>query len=173
MAKTVNQDVNSVGLYTPYHTRERGGADGLVGTLYVDGAAVGDATGGALTIQIRMRRQEFGFPLIWVPTVIVGSDNLAAAEAIQFSYDSTGNRRIDGGLVQTVLAVRSIDNAAVMQNVSVPIEGVSDAQAVVFGTIWPSNTDTKVYHLHMFGPVFDLQVIARQGDVDVLLAGMR
>lgn len=164
----------SAGLYTPYHTLGRGGSNGLVGSLSVDAEATGDSGGGSVTVALNMGRQEFGFPILWVPTVIAIRDNLAAAENVALIYDSTNNRRLAASFHEVVVGLRSgATNTALMSNVSIPVEGDAVAPAGIFAAIWPTNTDTKSYHLHMFGPVFDLQVIAKQGEIDLLAAGVR
>lgn len=174
MAVVQERNVSDVGLYVPYHATNRGQSNGLVGTLQVNAEATGTATGGAVTIQVNMRREEFGFPLIWVPTIITARDNLATAEGIFFQYSSVGNRRLNSSLTETVLALAVAGvNAAVMPNASVPIEGVDAVQAAVFEVLWATNTDTKIYHAHIFGPVYDLQVISRGGLIEPLLAGLR
>lgn len=164
---------SSSSLFTPFHTKGRGSPNGLVGTVSVDALTTGDATGGTVTINLRMGRQEFGFPILWVPTIINTKDNLAAAEPVFFAYTSAGNRRLRGPLEEVVTALRASSvNTAIMTNVSVPIEGVG-AVDQVFTVVWDTNTDTLAYHLHMFGAVYDLQVIARNGGIDPIVAGLR
>ncbi len=178
-AMAVNQDRNmaqeTTARYVPWHTRGRGEGNGLVGTLSVDALATGDATGGTVAINLRMTREVFGFPMLFVPTIINTKDNLAAAEEVLFIYTPEGNGRLLSRLEEGVLALDAGGvNTAIMTNTSVPIEGVgSEANLDVFSVVWNTNTNSLAYHLHMFGPVYDLQVIAKLGILDQLAAGLR
>jgi len=174
VAVATTRFVNASGLYVPYHQARRATESGLVGTLDVDAEATGAAGGGEVSITIAMRREEFGFPLLWVPTKVSSRDNLAAAEEVAIFFISAGNRRLSDNVFEVLLAVRQgTTDAAVMENIAIPIEGVSETQQGVLGATWSTNTDTKTYHLHAFGPVYDLQLIARLGLVDPMLAGIR
>lgn len=174
MSVVTDNAVQFQGEYVPFHTAGRGGRNGLVGTLGVDAQATGDAGGGSVTLNLNMRREEFGFPILWVPTVVSLFDNLATAENVIGKFESAGNRRLDFGLRQIATMVQvGADNVGIIENVTVPIEGIGIASARVYQAFWASNVDTKAYHLHMFGAVFDLQVIARLGEIDLLAAGMR
>lgn len=162
------------GNFVPFHTLSRGGSNGLVGTLYVDAEVVGDAGGGGVTLRMALGRNDLGFPALWVPTVIGSRDDLATAEVVTFIYDFTNNRRLSSNVHETKLALQAgTVNAALMENTAVPIEPDSDVPAEVFDVIWQTNTLNKVYHLHMFGPVYDLQLIAAGGFIDEFAAGLR
>lgn len=170
--ETVNE--MSVQLFTPYHQSQRGGDNSMVGTICVDAEATGDAGGGTVSVVLNMAKEEFGFPILFIPTRIASRDNLAAAEVVIFTSDLTGNRRLNTSFQEHILAVRAGNiNSAVLGNVTVPIEGDGEASAAVFRATWQTNTDTKGYHLHMFGPVFDLQTVARRNYIDLLAAGVR
>lgn len=162
------------GNFVPFHTLNRGGDNGLVGTFFVDAEVTGDSGGGGVTLRQGLGRNDLGFPWLWVPTIVASRDNLATAEVVTFIYDLTNNRRLSASLHETKLALQAgAVNAALMENTSVPIEPDSDVSAEVFDVIWQTNTDTKIYHLHMFGPVYDLQLIAAGGHVDEFAAGLR
>lgn len=173
MAVVSNNEVED-GLYVPYHQLGRAGPSGLVGTLHVDATATGAAGGGTVSIVVRMKREEFGFPILWVPTVIALVDNLAAAENAIARYEGAANRRISSTIHQIVTMLQvGTDNIGVVENLTVPIEGITGVDAAIFSGVWDTNTDTKIYHVHMFGPVYDLQMIADQGEIDILAAGVR
>lgn len=160
-------------LYVPYHQEGRGEGNGLVGTLHVDAEATGAAGGGTVTVSLAMSREEFGFPLVFVPTYISAQDNLAAAEEVRLTYNGE-NPRLSSSLADAILLVRTAaTNQGVFNNASIPIEGNNIASGIVIQMQWITNTDTKVYHMHLFGPVFDLQVIAKNGFVDPMMAGLR
>lgn len=164
----------SGGLYVPFHQKSRGDGYTPVGTLYVDGGATGAAGGGTVSIAISMRALEFGFRLAWVITQMSISDNLGTAEVVELSYQAAGNRRINSAIVfaQSTLDAGAQDGA-LLEIGAIPIEGVSQTQGDVFKAQWQTNTDTKSYHLHAFGPVYDLELIAQSGRVPPLLAGIR
>ncbi len=164
--------------YVPYHIGQRGGDEGNtpVGTLDVDAEATGAAGGGAVTLRIFLARQVFGFPMMWVPTIVSLLDNLSSAEVAVVRYGVTGNVRMTAGLEQavTLVANSGTGNAGQTENVTIPIEPSTDSAQEVLQAIWDTNTDTKVYHMHVFGPVYDLQVLAENGArVPNLMAGIR
>lgn len=163
-------------LFVPWHTATRGG-DGSnpVGTIAVDALATGAAGGGTVTLRLQQSIEQFGFPLVWVPTWIAVTDNLASAEPVQLTLGSTGNRRLNADVSHTILTVadgQGLNNGN-LENVTVPIEGRTVADGTVITAVWDTNTDTKSYHIHAFGAVFDLQLLAREGQVWPLLAGLR
>ncbi len=163
----------SAGLYVPYHTEFRA-MDGLVGTVQIDAETVGDASGGTVTIAIAMTRDVFGFPTMVVPTQISASDILAAAEPVDITYRSQGNRRLSIAIGEVVVSLQgAIGNIAVANNVSIPIEGVDETERDILRAVWATNTNTFSYHLHVFAVVFDLQVVARGAGVHPLMAGIR
>lgn len=162
------------GLYVPFHQKSRGDGYTPVGTLFVDGTATGAAGGGTVSLAISMRAQEFGFRLAWVITNLSISDNLSTAEAVEMSYQAGGNRRINGAIVFSAFPVDvGGQNAVLVEPGAVPIEGVNQTQGDVLKALWATNTDTKLYHMHAFGPVYDLELIALIGRVPDLLAGIR
>jgi len=165
------------GIYQPWHTPWRGGPQGKdpVGTLVVDGGVVGDASGGSVTVAIEMRRTEFGFRVLWVPTQITARDN-ATAENVNLAFVSNGNKRIATDLVEALVMVlgASSTNSGRGTLSALPIEGSSEADSQrVLSAVWDTNADTKTYHLHAFGPVFDMEQIAREGAISEFLSGVR
>ncbi len=176
MSVTADRSVADNGLFVPWRTAKRGGRDGgePVGTLSIDGGAVGDATAGTFALRITANREEFGFPGIFVPTHMTIRDNLASAEVVRLAYVTAGNERLNGDIEQHVLAIAGAAglNVASFGNVGIPIEffGVN---TVIMQASWSTNTDTKVYHFHVFGYMFDAQIIAREGRIGELLAGIR
>lgn len=163
------------GLYVPYHSKYRGAHTTPVGTLYIDAGATGAAGGGTVTVAIAMRSQEFGFRLIWIPTHVSVRDNLATAEIVQFVIDANGNRRTSSAIVIPAVTVRdtSGENSILIDIGAIPLEGGSVAPADVLRAVWGTNTDTIGYHVHAFGPVYDLEQMAEIGDVPELMAGIR
>lgn len=162
-------------LYVPLHSRVPGGDDGKspVGTVSIDMGTVGDATGGLARAQLKMRRIEFGFRPIIVPTLITVQDNLAAVGVVEVEYSQSQWRLgTSTNLVVTTVAGPNINQ------VSVPLNGMVfevEPQAVteVLLVSWATNTDTKIYHCHIFGAVFDAEVIEQRGSISELLAGVR
>lgn len=173
MAVSQTRNVNS-GDFIPYHTERRGEPDGLVGVCSKDAEATGAAGGGTVSIIIQARRDIFGFPWTWVPTAIVIEDNLAAAEEVEVTHSADGNRVLGASLRESVLTVRTgSNNHGVKSVVAIPVEpSLEDNTAIILAT-WPTNTDGKTYHLHVFGPVFDMQWLARNGNISPMLAGLR
>lgn len=166
--------LDDVGLYVPYHTGGRGRYSGLVGMLGMDANATGLAGGGSVTISITASKDAFGFPFTWVPTFIGVDDNLAAAEEVRVSYNGDGNRLLAFSPAQNALSVRSgSQNTGVFSNLAIPIEPDGEDPVGILTAVWPTNTDTKLYHLHVFGPVYDMQVIARNYEITEMLAGLR
>lgn len=160
--------------YVPYHTASRGAPDGMVGFLSVDAEVTGAAGGGTAQVTLLAGREVLGFPWTWVPTNIGSQDNLATAEEVAFRYIAAGNRMLTTDIRETQLAIQSnVTNVAKKVDVALPIEPDSLVAVAIFVLNWPTNVDTKVYHLHMAGPVFDMQWIAKQGAISPLLAGIR
>lgn len=165
----------SDGVFTPFRTTKRGGEGGQdpVGTLYVDAGATGAAGGGTVLLTIAMSAVEFGFSLLWVPTLITISDNLAAAEDVQFGWQATGNDRISTFMATTVPMLRAAGiNAGQQVQTGMLIDGFGSDLAIMSVT-WDTNTDTKIYHLHVFGPVYDGELLAKGDKIPELLAGLR
>lgn len=178
MAVSSTTSVQSDGLYVPFRNAQRGGPSGSdpVGTLFVNAEATGAAGGGTVTINITMRRQEFGFPIIWVPTYITTLDTLASVGKIVWSYLDTGNERLGASINEAVVAVATglAINAGVVAERGVAIDPTGETALAVMSAIWDDNVDTKAYHVHVFGAVFDRQVMAlSDGSVHDLLAGIR
>lgn len=163
------------GVYVPWRTAKRGGINGgdPVGTVSVDGGLTGDATAGTAAIIIRMSRDTFGFPIIMIPTHLSARDNLASPEVVRLAYVTQGNERMVGDIEQHVLALAGAAalNVANFDSLGIPIEGQGVDQ-IILQVTWSTNTDTKVYHAHVFGYVYDAQLIAREGRVEGRLAGL-
>lgn len=165
----------SAGLYVPYQTRYRGIGTGPVGTVYVDGTATGAAGGGTVTLSIAMRAIEFGFKVLWIPTQVSVRDTLASAEVVEFVFDAAGNLRLDSAVVipAVTVAMAQGGNSVLLDIGGIPIEGVTQAQGNVLRAVWATNTDTKAYHVHAFGPVYDMESMAKSGVLPDLMAGIR
>lgn len=172
----------SAGLFVPFRTAKRGGGVNSgggdpVGSFYIDGDLTGDASGGTATMVLAMARLEFGFHPIFVPTHIDASDNLATAEIVQLIYDPVGNARLSAGngIRQSKLSVAgSSTNDLLFDASGVLIEPSEVLQANVLDLVWKSNTDTKIYHFHVFGMMFDAEIMAREYvKVSELMMGVR
>lgn len=177
MAVVANADVGD-GLFVPFRTLIRGGPGGIdpVGTLMVNAEASGAAGGGTVTLNVRMRVQEFGFHAMWVPMYITVHDDLPSAEVVEFTFQNGGNERLSTILVEAITTVRTANasaNVGRVQSISVLIDPNSVAQATILRGVWATNTDGDTYHIHAYGPVFDGEVIARGGGVSQLVAGLR
>ncbi len=173
MSIVVNRTVLT-GSFVPYHQAQRGAGNGLVGTFSKDALATGDSGSGTVTINLDMRREEFGFPAVIVPLTINTEDDLASLEVVRTTFISAGNPRLEADLAEVVTPVSSGGfQFAVKDNVAVPLEGLDRTQRTVLSALWATNADGKKYHLHMYGLVYDLQLIARNGFVDPLMSGLR
>lgn len=169
----------TAGLFVPFRTGKRGGVGGgdPVGSYYFDGGASGAAGGGTVTIILAMSKEQFGFHALFVPTHIDASDNLAAAEEVQLIYDAAGNSRIaaGNGIRESRLAVAgSATNDVFFTAAGILIEGSEDADTSVLAAVWKTNTDGKAYHFHVFGMLFDAEIMAREeSKISELLMGVR
>ncbi len=174
LSVTANVALSS-GLFVPYHTRVRGGEDGKdpVGTVQVDGEATGDGSAGTVAVNIRMVREQFGFACMWVPTYIEIGTTENAVNVCEFRYRQEGNARLSGDMVEIVTTVAAFtQDGALLQLRGMPLEGVGVALVDVLRITFPSNTNTDFYHLHAFGPIYDLEVIRRKGGIAELIAGV-
>lgn len=167
----------SGGTYIPFRTARRGGVAGrdAVGTLSVDIETVGNGTGGTVTLGMTMARGNFGFHALWVPTRITVVDTLATAEVVVIAFVSAGNDRLRGPLDEAVLSIDRGDdrNIGVAKEFAILIDPGSRVEGQVLSALWQSNTDTKSYHLHAYGAIYDAEIIAREGGVSELVAGLR
>lgn len=175
MAVLVNREVAATGLYVPYHQAGRDASNALVGSLAVNAEATGDSGGGNVTIQLLMLRSEFGFPQLWVPTLIAAQDNLGTAEPVVFNYLSSGNRRLNANIAEVITMIDGggTSDFGHVENVSLPLEVDPGSDRSVLSMKWSTNTDGKIYHMHVVGPVYDLQMLAKDGYIDEMMAGLR
>lgn len=160
----------------PFRTKRRAGDRGVdpVGTLYVDATVTGDSGGGTATIDISMSKEEFGFHAIWVPTIIALSDVLASAVDVRFIWRSNGNERLSSSLQElvTMSTVQSIQFGAATVAKGLIVDPDQVGGDLVFSATWATNTDAFAYHLHVYGLVWDGQVMAARGQVPELMAGL-
>lgn len=176
MSVTATSQV-AAGLYTPFRGFDR--EAGPVGTLSVNAEVTGDASGGSVTAVISMAREEFGFHPIWVPTRVGTRDVLAVAEAVEFTFRGSGNDRLDSDIEEGVLATRVVGalNLAAFVALGVAIEVVSLPAVQVVQARWATNTNTLLYHLHVYGVLYDGTALARGKEkgksADLLLGGVR
>lgn len=175
MTVTVNVAVAD-SLYVPFRGFDR--EAGAVGTLFVDGNATGDAGGGNIVIRVFMGFIEFGFHPIWVVTRMSALDDLATPEVVNVAIANAGNERLDADLQENVLTLAGFDlNVANFGHLGVPIEPDSSTTGTVLIATWSTNTDTKAYHFHAFGLLYDAEAMARGKQkgrsADPLLGGIR
>lgn len=163
----------SVQHYVPFRGADR--AEGAVGTVNVDIQATGDGSGGTVKVVLDMSRVTFGFHALWVPTRVSSEDNIGAVEVVQLSWQRFGNERLAGTVTENVLTVRhGVENAAPFGELGLLIEPDLEVEAGVMQMLWQTNTDTKTYHLHAFGPVYDGEFMSRgRSGIPELLAGLR
>ncbi len=175
MAISQDRAVADIGLYVPFRGIDR--EVGFCGTLFLDASATGDASGGAIQIRILMSKFEFGFHPIFVPTRVSAFDN-ATAEVVVFQYGAVGNERISDTTREPKLGVAGFGgNSMTFESLGIPIEPILEGGGDVMGMQWLTNVDTKLYHAHIFGVIYDAEAMAR-GKVrgrklDVLLGGVR
>lgn len=175
MAVEDTTTIASAGLFVPYRTAMRAGMHRTepVGTLFIRGTVTGAAGGGTAIINISMAVQEFGFHAIWVPTTIVLQDSLASLEGIIFQYDDRGNERLATDIIEhvTPTTINSQQRGSV-ETTGVIIDPNVAGGNVVLKATWQTNTDTKVYIMTAFGPIWDGQVMAREGGVPEAFSGL-
>lgn len=178
MAVVQSRSINTpgVGLYVPFRTAMRGGesAGDPVGTLSVDAAATGTATGGNVDIVLSMSKLSFGFHPLFIPTHITTLDTLATAEVVTIAFDLRGSERMISSMHQAELALAGAAtlNIASFRGEGLLIEPDDEGLDVVMNAAWTTNEDGKAYHLHVFGYMFDAELLARAGRLSGLLGGV-
>ncbi len=176
MAVAATRSVGS-GLYVPFRGIDRRVSP--VGTLSIDATITGAAGGGTATITIAMAKDEFGFHPIWILTRAYVTEDNNVAQEVLFTYLAAGNERIQGSITEEVTSRVTIngDNVGNAGLLAIPIEPDQQSQADVFLARWAVNTDTNIYHLHMFGVLYDAQAMAASKEhgarVDTFMAGVR
>ncbi len=166
----------SSGDFVPFHQKVRGGVEGAVGSLACDFEATGDGSGGSVWINVSAADIEFGFRYLFVPTFVFTRDTLASAANISFGWVGTSNRRLQvlESYAQTLVAIAASGvNHAKADPSGIVIEGRTRAQGRIMRIAWPTNTNTFVYHVHVFGTMFDAELIEKQGSIHSLLTGIR
>lgn len=167
-------DDADLALYVPFRTSSRGGRDGgdPVGTLSINAGATGAAGGGTVTITITMGHIIHGFHPLFVPTYVSISDSLTTAEEVSLAYNSGGNERLVGSLTEAELLIAVAgQNAKRFQSSGLLIEPVRGGGSVM-SAVWQTNTDTKTYHLHIFGYMFDAELLVTAGRLEGLSSGL-
>ncbi len=183
MSVSTNVPVNDgsdpgVALYVPFRGFDR--SLGPVGTLDVKAVTVGDGSGGSVAISIQMRKQEFGFHPLWVPTMISVEDTLATAENPEVLFRGLGNERLIDQHCENVVMLASLvgaRNCGKVANIGFIIEPDVVANATVMTCTWATNTNLLLYNIHAYGVIFDGEAMARGkypgSAVSTLLAGVR
>ncbi len=163
--------------FLPFRTGERGGGDGgdPVGTCAIDAQAVGDGSGGTVAVNITASRLQFGFHPLMVPTYVVARDNLAAAEVVQLAYSGVGNERLTGtSFLEHLLSLAGAGsvNSARFRESGLIIEPSVVTGAIVMTAKWITNTNAKIYHLHVYMNVWDAELMALSGRIQGVLTGV-
>ncbi len=161
--------------YNDFHQKFRGGQNGMspVGTLHATATATGDGTGGNVLLLLQMKRVEFGFRAVFVPTLLVTEDDLATPEAVRLQF-SSGNKRLSSDMNQAALAVASsVFNVAQFDESGLLLESDVLTAVTVMAFVWSTNTNLKVYTANVFAAVFDMELIEKYGSVSDFLAGVR
>lgn len=172
-----NNTAMAGGHFVPFRMRKRAGASRTdpVGTLHVNAEVSGDGSGGSATASITGVKDTFGFPALWVPTMIAVQDVLASLVDVRIIFGAVGNDRLEATVsVPVVMTAVGGVNMGVLGNTSILIDssGVANAGDVL-SAVWATNTNTFVYHLHVYGPVYDGQWLAEADNLPELLAGLR
>lgn len=166
-------------LFVPFRSARRGGEYGSdpVGSVFADLAVAGAAGGGTATITLSCAKIIFGFHPIFVPTYITTQDDLATPEEVLLIYDPAGNERLSAGNGprESKLAVAaSGGNFVLFDAVGLLIEPSEEATTNVLDVVWSTNTDAKTYHLHVYGVLFDAEIMARSDSrLSELFMGIR
>ncbi len=181
MSISVERNVvdQTVGLYVPFRTAQRGGVDGgdPVGTLSINAEVTGDGTAGTVQIEVVMQKLAFGFHPLWLVTDLTLTD-AGAAQVVIAVFDSRGNERLIGDLSQvgssvagpfTTSIFKATGNGVIIEPSSLLV--ATGAHEVMQG-LWTTNTNGNIYHVHAFGYVYDAEILARSGRLAGLLGGL-
>ncbi len=178
VSTTVALETAGVGLYVPFRGVDR--AFGPVGTLDAKATTVGDGSGGNVAISLQMKRLEFGFHPLWVPTMISIEDTLATAENPEVLFRGLGNERLLDQHCENVVMTAALvgaRNCGKVEKLGFIIEPDQIGNATGVTCTWATNTNLLLYNLHVYGVVFDGEAMARGkrpgSSVSPLLAGVR
>lgn len=169
----------NAGLFVPLMQRIRGGDGGSspVGTISQEITGLGDSSGGNCYLALEDQVDTLGFRAIYVPTFVAVVDGLSAVGAVEFQWDSNGNRRLANTLRQVLTTVRvgSVDIAQIEPSgiIIEPSSRVSGGGSTIALASWPTNSNGVTYRLQFFFAVYDAEDIERRGSVSDLLAGVR
>lgn len=160
------------GVFTRYRGVKRGiGQGGPVGTWMVDAGATGDSGGGSVKVNVQMEDIDFGFGAIVVPTLIGTRDSLVAAENVLIVFTTANERIHTGGIEDHIIQTRiGSQNRGSLDKVNVALSVDGPGPGTVMIAEWDTNTDTKEYHLHVYGVVYDEEAMARLAN-DLVISG--
>jgi len=164
------------GLFVPFMQRTRGGDShgSPVGTVTLDATDTGDGSGGTATVSVSIRRTMFGFRTLVIPTSIVTFDNLAAVEPIRLEFQFAGLRRLVAVHQFVRTSVRhNATNMSELGDLGIVLESNLEAATDALAVQWETNTNSVVYHVHLYGVVYDLEILEKYGTLDPLMAGVR
>jgi len=168
MSVNTTTTLATAGLYVPFRGNRR---SGVVGTVHAHLGAVGDATGGTVTILLSMTGDEFGFPLLLVPVFIQAESPNAENGLLTYPV---GNERVGGqgaALVEVVpnlIAVaRNVGTLRGAQpHISVPLDANQPA-VTVLTCQWATNSDGVSYNLRLYAMAYDQQAMAQMQEMDL------
>lgn len=141
------------------------------GTYDQDVEVTGAAGGGTATLAARWVGNEWGFVPIMVIMAVTVQANTDPG-FVRVSYVDTGNRRLQGELTYAYDTVVVDGNHITPEYAfpKVPIEPRDGPSVDLFmRAVFDTNTDTKIYHMHIFGLVFDAEWMSRSGDYRELI----
>lgn len=165
MVVTVNASIGD-GNFQRYQGERDKKDGGAVGTFSIDMQGVGDSGGGTVTLNLQASRTPFGFRAALVP-IAVSVQVTTDPGNVFFSYSDNNNFRLDGAAnIQYASDLIQVGSEFFLPEQVVPrvgIEPVTKVAANVFTVRFTTNTDATVYHLHMFGIVFDRERMAKHG----------
>ncbi len=169
MAVSTAVTLTTAGLYVPFRGVSRLGA---VGTLHVRLNTVGAAGGGNVTLLLSMRGDEFGFNMLWVPTLIVVEDGLSSAITVSLTYiqlaERLGGQGSGMARVITTAPVSTVNIGELAgSSPHISVNPVTATEVNVLQALWSTNTDTIAYVMNIYGTVYDEQAMARESELEL------
>jgi len=140
-----------------------------VGTASFDVQVTGAAGAGAVTLSLLMSPDEFGFHVLFVPTLLGVEDTLGTKEDVRIGWKATHRLTSlfrEAIPTTTVLAV----NFGTLRGASPALQPETVDQTVL-DAVWATNTDTETYHFHGYGVVYDLERLRHLEDLKGPLTG--
>ncbi len=145
-----------------------------VGTYDHDFEGTGDGSGGTLTLSLSFDGTEWGFDPIIVITAVsvrISSD----PTNVGIVYEVTGNRRLadDLGFASGTVSNQGqfLNPEYVLPRIAIePQKG--QVTGVFLRALFDSNVNSAIYHFHVWGLVFDAEIMAASGDYREIVAAL-